>query len=160
MPLRQSRSPIVRAVLPVLGGAALIAAMGVMLWLVALTISSGNAETASVLTPGEWTVGRVDNLASIIDDTGPLLFQQPAGTESVGPIVVDHEGDDTTTGWRVYRAFPADRVGTCPVGVSQTSKHLIDCDGNEIDVTELASVDAGVVPRVDDDTTLVIDFSR
>lgn len=152
------RSPLARAVVPVIGGGVIIAALAAFLWGMAAFISSGSAETSERFANTEFTIGGVENLSEVVATNGPMLFPElgtPVGTRS---IVVDHTGEQPADGWRVYWAYPADRDADCVVDQIPATRTFTDCEGRTIDVSELAPPDAGVVPRVDDQTTLVIDL--
>ena len=51
VPLPQLRSPFARAVVPVLGGAALFAALALFMWGMAAWISRGGADTSERIAP-------------------------------------------------------------------------------------------------------------
>ena len=72
--LPQLRSPFARAVAPVIGGAAVIAAIGLFTWAMAAYISSGGGDTTERLAPSEFTIGPVESLADEVAERGPLLF--------------------------------------------------------------------------------------
>lgn len=158
VPLPELRSPFERAVVPVLAGAALLALIAGFTWGVAAFISRGGAEGSERLAPSEFTVGPVDSLAELIAEDGPLLFPELGTAIGTRSIVVNHTGDDPVDGWRVFWAYPADRDATCQVEQVIGSSTFRDCEGRTVDVTELAPPDAGVVPRVENQTTLVIDL--
>ena len=158
VPLPQLRSPLARAVVPVFGGAALIALIGVFTWVMAMVISDNSEGTSERLAPSTFTIGDVDTLSESIAADGPLLFPELGTAIGTRSIVVDHTGDVAADGWRVYWAYPADRPTTCVVEQVVGTRTFQDCEGRVIDVTELAPPDAGVFPRVDDRTTLVIDL--
>jgi hypothetical protein len=75
-----------------------------------------------------------------------------------GPFSDYHTGDSPADNWRVYWAYPADRDDSCVVEQVPGTSTFVDCDDREVDVTELSPPDAGVVPRVQDRTTLIIDL--
>ena len=52
--------------------------------------------------------------------------------------MIDHAADDPATGWVVYAAYPADGDPACTVEQVVGTSEFIDCDGNDIDVTDLA----------------------
>lgn len=158
MPLPELRSPVARAVVPVLAGALLLAAIAGFTWGVAAFISRGGAEGTERLAPSEFTVGPVESLAAAVAEGGPLLFPELGTAIGTRSIVVDHTGDDPADGWRVYWAYPADRDATCVVEQLEGTSDFVDCDGRTIGVADLSLPDAGVVPRVENRTTLVIDL--
>lgn len=156
--LPELRSPITRAVVPVLGGLLLIAAIGVVLWGMAAYIASGDPETSERFLPTEIEMGPVESLADSVEEDGPLFLPELGTAIGTRSIVVDHTGTVAADGWRVYWAYPADREATCIVTQVVGTRSFTDCDGRTIDVEELSPPDEGVFPRVDDRTTLYIDF--
>lgn len=158
VPLPRLRSPLARAVVPVLGGAALLALMGAFTWVMAIVISNNSDRTSERLAPSTFTIGSVDALAASIAADGPLLFPELGTSIGTRSIVVDHTGPVAADGWRVYWAHPADRPATCVVAQVVGTRTFEDCEGRIIDVAELSPPDRGVFPRVDDRTTLVIDL--
>lgn len=143
---------------PVLGGALIIALIGAFTWIMAIVISENSDGTSERLAPSTFTIGDVGALSDAIAEEGPLLFPELGTAIGTRSIVVDHTGDVAADGWRVYWAHPADRPATCVVEQVVGTRSFEDCEGRTIDVTELAPPDAGVFPRVDDRTTLVIDL--
>ena len=158
VPSPELRSPVARAVLPVLGGAAVIALIGLFTWGIAAYISRGGAEGSERLAPSTFTIGNVERLAEEVEESGPLFFPELGTAIGTRSIVVDHEGDDPRDGWRVYWGYPADRPATCVVEQVPHSDDFTDCDGRTVNVTELAPPDAGVNPRVEEQTTLIVDL--
>jgi hypothetical protein len=152
------RSPFARAVLPVLGGALLFAAIGGFTWAIAAYIANGEPGTTDRLALDVFPVGPVESLAATVGAKGPLLFPELGTAIGTRSIVIDHEGDVAADGWRVYWAYPADRDPTCVVEQVVETSSFVDCDGRTIDVTELSPPDSGVVPIVRDRTNLVIDL--
>jgi hypothetical protein len=152
------RSPFARAVLPVLGGAAVLAVMAGFTWAIAAYISGGTSPTTDRLAPSTFRIGNVEGLAETVAADGPLFFPELGTSIGTRSIVVDHTGDVPADNWRVYWAYPADRDPTCVVEQVPNSSTFTDCDGRSIDVTELSPPDEGVVPRVEERTTLIIDL--
>ncbi len=152
------RSPFARAVMPVLGGIAVLALIGAFTWGMAAFISRGGADGSERLAPSTFTIGDVETKAAEVAENGPLLFPELGTAIGTRSIVVDHEGDDPRDGWRVYWAYPADRPATCVVEQVPGTSQFTDCEGRTVDVTELSPPDAGVFPRVQDQTTLIVDL--
>ena len=152
------RSPLARALLPVVGGIIVLAAIAGFTWAMAAYISSGEVDSSERLAPSVFTVGQVEYLSEIIATDGPLLFAQPGTTAGERSIVVDHRGDDPATGWRVRWAFPADRSDDCPVTQQVGSDLFEDCEGRTMGVDDLALPDEGVRPIVYDRSVLRIDL--
>ncbi|MFV0306129.1 MAG: hypothetical protein ACK5OX_00110 [Desertimonas sp.] len=152
------RSPFLRAVVPVAGGAVLLAAIFGVTWLIAVFISGGGADSTERLAPSVFEVGGVEALAGEVADNGPLLLRgfDPA-TDGERSIVVDHEGSDPMRGWRVYWAHPADRAPGCLVEQEPGTDRFTDCDGRDVGVGGLEPA-AGVLPVVEDRATLTIDL--
>lgn len=144
--------------MPVIGGALLFAAIGGFTWAIASYISAGNTGTTERIAPSFFTIGQVESLSDTVDRDGPLLFPELGTAIGTRSIVVDHEGDLPADGWRVYWAYPADRDASCVVDQVVGTSDFVDCDGRTIDVTELSPPDVGVVPRVEDRTTLIVDL--
>lgn len=153
------RSPLARAVVPVLGGIAGLIAIGLFTWGIAAYVSRGSAETTEQLAPSTLQVGSAENAAKIVEDDGPVLFPGLNTTTGERTIVLDHEGADPTRGWRIYYAYPVGRDTSCLVEQVVGTRSFIDCDGDTIDVSDLAPPPPGVYPVVEDQRTLVINLS-
>ena len=153
------RSPLMRALLPNLGGLLVIGLIGLMLWGFAAYISGDDTAPSERLAPTSLQVGSAQNAASIVDDDGPIIFPGLGTTTGERTIVLDHTGDDPATGWVVYFAHPADRDPSCAVEQVIGTRQFIDCDGNTIDVTDLAPPPPGVNPVVENERQLSIDLT-
>jgi hypothetical protein len=127
-----------RAVIPVLGGIGVLAAIFAATFGIAAWISRGGAETSPRLAPEMLPVGPVERVAESIADGGPILFPGLDTTTGERTLILDHDGDDPTRGWRVYLAYPAAADPSCVVTQVRATSRFIDCDGDELDVTELA----------------------
>lgn len=152
------RSPLARAVVPVLGGALVLALIGLFTWVMAIWISSNDAGTSERLAPSTFTIGDVRTLSETVAEDGPLYFPELGTAIGTRSIVVDHTGDVAADNWHVYWAYPADRDATCTVEQIVATRTFRDCEGRIIEVGELSPPDTGVFPRVDDRRTLVIDL--
>ena len=157
VPVTKLESPVARAVVPVLGGAAVLAMIGLFTWLMAAYISRGGGEGSERLAPSTFTVGEVDGLSESVAEDGPLFFPELGTAIGTRSIVVDHTGDNPADGWRVYWAYPADRDSTCIVEQVPGTAQFVDCDGRTIDVGQMSPPDPGVFPIVENGETLVID---
>ncbi|HZB39660.1 MAG TPA: hypothetical protein VE487_01770 [Ilumatobacter sp.] len=157
MPAVELKSPVARAVVPVLGGAAVLALIALFTWLMAAFISGGGGEGSERLAPSTFTVGNVEGLSETVAEDGPLFFPELGTAIGTRSIVIEHTGDDPADGWVVYWAYPADRDSTCIVEQVPGTAQFVDCDGRTIDVSELSPPDPGVFPIVVDGETLVID---
>ncbi len=141
-----------------LGGIVLIALIGLVLWGMAAYISSGDPESSERFLPTEIEMGPVESLSDEVAENGPLFLPELGTSIGTRSIVVDHSGPVAAAGWRVDWAYPADREPACVVTQVVGTRTFTDCDGRTIGVEELSPPEAGVFPRVDDRTTLFIDF--
>ena len=144
--------------MPVLGGLAFLVFMTLVTWGIAAWISRDGVETSEDLAPPTFTVGSVESAAAIIETDGPILFPGLNTTSGERTLVLDHEGDDPTRGWRIFYAYPAGRPD-CPVEQVIGTSEFVDCDGTTLDVSELSPPESGVNPVVEDQRTLIIDLS-
>ncbi len=154
MPLPELRSPLARAVVPVLSGIGVFAVLGLLTWGIA-----ANIERTESLAPSEYEVGPVEPIADEIAEDGPLLLPGLDTSSAKRNIVLNHIGDDPTTGWRVYFAYPEDRDETCLVRQVRGTATFIDCKDRRLDVSELASP-PGVFPVVRDSETISINLTE
>ncbi len=143
---------------PVAGGILVLALIAGFTWAIAAYISGGGSGASERIAPSTFTIGNVENLAEAIAEDGPLLFPELGTAIGTRSIVVDHTGDVPADNWRVYWAYPADREPSCVVEQVVGTRQFVDCDGRTIDVTELSPPAAGVVPRVENRTTLIVDL--
>lgn len=151
------RSPFARAVVPVIAGAAAIALILLATWGVAALMSGGGTDLAERLAPATFRVGEVDDVAEEIAEGGPLLLPGLNTTTGLRTVVLDHTGTDPTRGWHAYWAYPADRDPSCLVVQTPDTSTFTDCDGRELDVSELAPP-PGVRPVVQDQRVLYLDL--
>ena len=151
------RSPFARAVVPVVGGIVVIGLIFLATWISAVLISGGGAETTARLAPPVFPMGSVKERAESIAEDGPIVLADLHTTRGDRSLVVDHEGDDPTSGWKLYWGYPADLDATCPVTQVRGTQTFTDCNGRQLDVTELARPD-GVHPTVVDSERLEIDL--
>ena len=101
------RSPLARAVVPVLGGAAVLGLIFLATWGMAVLIAGGDADSSERLAPTEFELGSVERFAEVIAEEGPIVLPDLNTTSGERTLVVDHRGDDPTRGWVVYWGFPA-----------------------------------------------------
>jgi hypothetical protein len=135
--LPRLRSPLARAVVPIVAGLVFFALLFGVTWLIAVAISGD--EEGIRIGDREFTVGRVDIVAQRIRERGPILYADLKGTEGARAIVIDHDPNAADTeGWHVYFAYPAAVGPACLVSVDRDSGGLVDCDGRAIAVNELA----------------------
>ncbi len=141
-----------------LGGILLLGVIFGFLWLMAAWLSGDGTETSERLAPTRLELGSVTARADDVAEAGPLLFQELDTVTGTRSIVVHHEGDDPANGWQLYYAFPVDRPNCLAEQIPDT-RTFIDCDGNELDVTELSPPTEDVRPVVEEQKTLYLDLS-
>lgn len=134
----QPRSNLARAVLPVVGGLAFFALLGLVTWGIASLLSRDPEKVEERLAQTQFEVGPTEDLADLIVEDGPLLFQGLVGDGADRSIVLDHRGDDPAQGWRVRYAHPADREPTCKVSQIEQTRQYTDCEGRTLEVDDLA----------------------
>jgi hypothetical protein len=154
----QLKSPLARAVVPVLGGIAFFVVLALVLWGIAAWISRGGAEVSERLAPPRLEVATVQSAARIVEEEGPIILPGLNTTTGERTLVLDHDGADPTRGWRIYYAYPIGRPD-CPVQQVVATGELIDCEGVPISPTELSPPDAGVFPVVENQRVLYIDLA-
>jgi hypothetical protein len=157
--LPEFRSPISRAVAPVLAGLGFFAVLGLIMWGIAALMAGEQAQTTT-FTPDRLPVGNVDQWAKSIDANGPVLFPGLGTTSGERTIVLDHNGTDSERGWVVYYAFPADRDVTCAIEQIVGTDTFTDCDGRTISIKDLAPPTNGEYPIIEDRVALYIDLGE
>ena len=150
------RSPLARAVVPVLGGIAFIALFMGGLWVAAIVIND-RADDGSRVANKVFEVGKVSNLAEAVAEDGPLLFPDLRSPDGVRSVVLDHEGTDPSRGWRAYYAYPSDREATCLVTHVQGTRTFTDCEGRTLTARDLTASEH-VRPVVENRRTLYLDL--
>ena len=151
-----SKSPLTRAVFPIVGGIVFFAALFGVTWLMA-TFVTNKTETTTTTGDRTFVVGQVADIAESIAENGPVLYpdlRDPLGKRS---IVIEHNGTDVTKGWQVYYAYPADRTDACLVTQIQKTHSFTDCEGRTLTVEQLMPP-TDVRPIVENKTTLLIDL--
>ncbi len=155
--LPELRSPVARAVAPVIAGIAFFGVLALVLWGAAAWL----ADSGSNVQLGDPTfeISRIDKLADSVAKNGPQLYpdlKDPRGGRSV---VVDHQGTNDAEGWIVYRPFPFDRKGeTCPATQTPKTRDFVDCEGRVLDVTQLQFAQ-DVATSLKDGRVLVLTFA-
>jgi len=137
-PRRSSRSPLRRALTPVLGGIAFFALLGGATWGIAAYYSDNPEQVNDRLAATVFDVGNVTTISEAIAESGPLLFPDLMRAGGTRAVVLDHTGDDPRLGWRAFYAFPADRDLSCKVRQVERTRQFIDCAGRTLDVGDLA----------------------
>jgi hypothetical protein len=152
--LPELRSPLARAVVPVLSGLAFFVVLGGILYGAAVFMAR-NPEDIRLGNP-TFPVGRVDRVADSIATNGPQLYPDLKNPDGKRSIVVTHQGSDDLTGWRVHRPFPADRDVGCFADQSVGTAQFTDCEGRVLDVSQLAVADEVEVVIQDGETLVLI----
>src|SRR5262245_17756132 len=106
MPPRPPKSTLARAVLPVVGGLAFFAVLGLVLWGVAALVSGGGSSVRVNLGDNVFEPGDAADVSKEVADNGPILFPGLVGQAGVRAIGVYHVGTDPNTGWKVYSIVP------------------------------------------------------
>jgi hypothetical protein len=150
------RTPLARAVAPVLGGIAFFSVFFVGLWIVASVINS-RATPSSTVANKVFEVGKVESMAKAVAKDGPLLFPDLKSPDGIRSIVLDHTGADPAKGWRVYYGYPSDLGPTCLVTHVQGSRTFTDCNQRTVTVDQLQKP-TNVRPIVENKKTLYIDL--
>ncbi len=154
----QLRTPLARAVAPVLGGIGFFAVLALVLWGIASLVAQNGSGATANLASNVFRPGSVERYSAIIDEGGPVLFPDLLGTDGDKSIVLDHAGTNPMEGWRIYLGHPADRPISCKVAQVQRTDRFTDCEGRTIAVDALALPPVGVVPVVSADGILTLDL--
>ena len=152
------RSPVARALVPVVGGIVFFAVLFGVTWMFASLATERAGERRSPQF-GTFVVGNVADIADSIAESGPVLYPDLRDATGKRSIIIEHFGDDPSKGWQVYYAYPADRNTDCLVTQIAQTHRFQDCDGRELDVTDLAAPN-DVRPIVENRETLLIDLSE
>lgn len=153
---KRLRSPLARAVVPIVAGLAFFALLFGVTWLFADRATDNRKRE---VRPGDYTfrVGPVDDIADIVKRDGPILYPDLRDTTYQRSVVVDHTGDEPSRGWQVYYAYPADRSPECLVTHIEGTRDFVDCEDRTLPVEALhRPVDAR--PVVENRTSLLIDL--
>ena len=151
------RSPLARAVLPIVGGILFFAVLFGLTWLMAAFATD---RTERQVVPGNRTfvVGQVTDVAKSIAKNGPILYPDLRDVNGKRSIVIEHNGTDPLKGWHVYYAYPADRSSECLVAQVKQSHTFTDCEGRILQVDQLQKP-IDVTPIVEGQRTLLIDLN-
>jgi len=150
------RSPLRRALIPVIGGSGFFAALFGITWLVAAYITD-NSEVTVQTGDRTFVVGNVADVAKSVAKNGPILYPDLRDSNGTRSIVIEHTGDDPARGWQVYYAYPADRSSNCLVKQIEKTHTFVDCEGRTLNPDQLQPP-ADVRPIVENRTTLLIDM--
>ena len=142
---------------PVAAGIVFFAVLGLMTWGIAAFLASGTTAPTENLAPARLDLGSANGRANDVEEEGPLLFAELSTITGERSLVLDHQGDDPANGWRLYYAFPPGRPD-CPVTQVRGTATFLDCEGTELDVTELSLPTDQVFPVVEDERSLYLDL--
>ena len=151
------RSPVARAVVPVLAGVAVLALLFGFLWLIAAVVTRNADEADRRIGADVFEVGRVDRLADSVERNGPILFPNLSGPAGERPVGLFHDGATDFEGWRVFSLRPSGNAADCLVSVDRETKQLLDCAGEEFTPDQLPDAER-VVVLIDDEGTLTLDL--
>jgi len=155
----QLRSPLARAVAPVVGGIGFFAVLALVLWGIAHLVAQNGSGATANLASNVFRPGSVERYAAIVQEDGPVLFPDLLGTDGDKSIILDHEGANPMSGWSIYLGHPADRPITCKVTQVRHTDQFTDCGGRTIPVEGLALPPKGVAPVVSADGILTLDLT-
>lgn len=150
------RSPVTRAVAPIVGGILFFAALFGVTWLMA-EFATNRAEVQVRTGDRTFVVGNVEDIAEAVATDGPILYPDLRDSTGKRSIVIEHNGSDPAKGWQVYYAYPADRDESCLVTQIAQTHTFTDCDGRTLSVEQLMPP-MDVRPIVENKTTLLIDL--
>ncbi|MFM9136545.1 MAG: hypothetical protein ACKOQZ_00080 [Actinomycetota bacterium] len=150
------RSPVARAVAPIVGGILFFAALFGVTWLMA-EFATNRAEVEVQAGDRTFVVGNVEDVAKAVATDGPILYPDLRDSTGKRSIVIEHNGTDPAKGWQVYYAYPADRDESCLVTQIEKTHTFTDCEGRTLRVDQL-SAPFDVRPIVENRTTLLIDL--
>lgn len=150
------RSPVARAVAPIVGGILFFAALFGVTWLMA-EFATNRAEVQVQAGDRTFVVGNVEDIAEAVATDGPILYPDLRDSTGTRSIVIEHNGTDPAKGWQVYYAYPADRDESCLVTQIAKTHTFTDCDGRTLSVEQLMPP-MDVRPIVENKTTLLIDL--
>jgi hypothetical protein len=159
VPEPRLRSPVARAVVPVLAGMAVIAAVFGVLWLTAVAITHHARDVQTRPGSDLFVVGRVDRLVDSVSANGPILLPDLVGPAGRRPVGLAHEGTTDFDGWRVFSLRPAGNAADCLVALDRTTKQLTDCNGRVYSPSELPPADRVEVLVNRDNGTLSLDLN-
>jgi len=155
--LPRFRSPLGRALAPVVAGIVFFALLFLATWGMAVLIGRNADSVSGGFAPTIFEVGPVETIADSVAEDGPILFPDLKSADGTRSIVVDHTGDDPARGWQVYYGHPADRDPSCLVSHTPGTRIFVDCEGRELAPEELA-LPTSVRPIVENRATLFIDL--
>ena len=161
MRLPTLKSPVARAVAPVVAGIVAFALIGLALWGVSLVVSRNSGVKVNTALAGRYfKPGGAERLSRLIEKDGPLLFPSLVGDAGRKPIGIGHVGDDPLKGWRVYSLVPPGSPADCILALDQSTRELAapcapttyPADGTGLTVLPITAV------TIDPDQNLVIDL--
>jgi hypothetical protein len=152
------RSPLARAVVPVLGGVAFLALLGLVLFGFAV-LANRNADRSNG-HPGsnQFVLTSLDAKAALIAADGPLLLPGLVGPAEREPIGVWHDGDITTSGWRAFSLVPAGGLPSCVLQLDRADRNALVDPCTQTRYPSDGSTLPHVNSHVDLDGNLVIDL--
>jgi len=156
--LPELRTPLARAVVPVLAGLGVIALIALATWGAAYVVAR-REDPPEQFVPTVIELGSVESRAENVAEDGPILLPGLDTISGQHSIVIDHPLDASPAdGWKVYMAHPADQPETCGVTQVKGTAQFTDCLGRTIDVTELAAPPEHVNPVIENRKTLTINL--
>lgn len=127
MPVAQGGPPPARQALTV-GLAAVLGVLAVVFLVTRFDQLGGDGDTQVEVGDPVFTVGEVENLASAVAETGPLLFPGPTG--SGRDLWLQHLSDDPDEGWVAFSVRPRGAPLDCVTEWQAETRTFVDsCDG-------------------------------
>jgi hypothetical protein len=148
---------VARAVVPVLGGLAVLALLFGFLWLIAVVVTRNADDADRRIGADVFEVGRVDRLADSVERNGPILFPNLSGPAGERPVGLAHDGATDFEGWRVFSLRPRGNAADCLVSLERDTKELVDCAGQSYTADQLPDAER-VIVLIDDGGTLTLDL--
>jgi hypothetical protein len=91
--LPRFRSPLGRALAPVVAGIVFFALLFLATWGMAVLIGRNADSVSGGFAPTIFEVGPVETIADSVAEDGPILFPDLKSADGTRSIVVDHTGD-------------------------------------------------------------------
>lgn len=127
MPVAPNRQrPLVQALW--LGTAGVVGIAAIALLVLWITGQARDGEVSLRIGDDTFRPGQAATMAEFIDEHGPWLVPDVAGGDR--DLILQHLGDDPTTGWHAFAARPLEAPRSCSVEWQADEESFVDsCDG-------------------------------